>query len=430
MRRRTARDPSPSLARPLRALLGMLALLAALALPAHAQDQPGGGELPPADQHIRIEYGNGRQPQMISWSSLRGTPVIERNQEMPDGGNKVISALGLVDVLRKAQIRVESISSIGLTNNRGEAMVISRLHLTSRAFAPPVVFMSQSGMLALLRPGNNAVETEIAYAENGVLTLRIGSEPTLTAHPATVEVGQQVTLTATLPLDVDPGSVEFVWDFNDDRATVRNRDNEMTRTFSKAGTYNVIVNYLVDGEPYGEDAFVAPSTSVTVLGKRRPSRDRSARNASKRGGRDRAGGGAGDGDDDLLSEEGSGIGTDGGDGTGGAGGATTGGWSPPATPATPPPPAPRAERRSPPRRAPAPEPVGETVDGYLLAAANVPLPTGGAVRAAAATPDLLDDDRDGPLEIPALVWVLVGVLGLGLLGWTLESRTTLPYFKP
>jgi hypothetical protein len=125
------------------------------------------------------------------------------------------------------------------------------------------------------------------------------------------------------------------------------------------------------------------------------------------------------------------------------GGDGSSGYTPPAAAAAPPPtpdPAPSTPvrrapvRRAPQRRAAAPElPQGEQVDGYLLASATgVPVPPSAAVTPAdpqlAALTSPPQDDR--ALHVPTPVWVALGLLLLVVLGWGLESRTTLPYFRP
>ncbi len=133
------------------------------------------------------------------------------------------------------------------------------------------------------------------------------------------------------------------------------------------------------------------------------------------------------------------TGTGGGADTGGGydGGSYDGGptYTPPAaTPVTPPPAQPRQPkpRRAPEqRRAPVAEmPAGETVDGYLLASADVPLALAGGAAAARTQTAAIRQPDDAPLQVPTAVWVAVGLLALVVLGWGLESRTTLPYFRP
>lgn len=422
MRRRIRPHRAKPSARPLRALLAMLVLLAAAALPAHADDPP---QTPPVDQVIRIELPNGAVSPEVKWSTVEGA-AQPRRIELPGGAEVMANVVTLEQVLNRAQMTTDRVSSIGLTRDDGSAMTISRLQLTEFYF-DPVFYLDDRGVLSLLRPRAIGFPAEVATAIDGVLTMRIGSQPQLTAHPERVAVGQEVSFSVTVPLDVpDPSKITYVWDFNDDRPVVRNDSTEMRRSFAKPGPYNVIVNYEVDGQPWSDQ--LAPSALVTVTEPTRPSRDRNARKSDRRRA-DRGDEGGGDDEEttDPYAGAGSGGGAGSGSGSGGYGGSTGGGYTPPVAAATPPP-TPRPQPRAPERRAaPPPEPVGETVDGYLLAAADVPLPTGGAVRAASADPAPLDD---GPLEIPAAVWVVIGVLGLGVLGWTLESRTTLPYFKP
>jgi len=422
MRRRVRPNRASSSARAVRALLAMLALLAAIALPAHAQDPQA------SEQIIRIELPDGARPFEIPWSMLSGATQTKRI-ELPGGVHVDRAVVTLEQVLNKVQMTSDRVSSIGLVRADGAPMTISRVQLTEY-YPDPLLYLDDDGVLNLLRSKLVGSPAAVARAIDGVLTLSIGSEPQVTAHPEWVDLGHDIVFTVTIPLDIeDPSRVTYVWDFNDDTPVVEHRSNVVRRIFKKPGVYNVVVNYKVDGQLWTEGG-LAPSVAVRIRAPSVPSDDRSARKSDRRARRRSDTGGDDDETVDPDAGTGSGLGDASGSGTGGSGGTGTGGWDVPAAASTPPPPAPkpRAERRAPPRRATPPEPVGETVEGYLLAAADVPLPTGGAVRAAAAEPPALDDD--GPLEIPTAAWVVIGVLGLGVLGWTLESRTTLPYFKP
>lgn len=426
MPRRTDRHRPSARTRPLRVLLTLLALLPVLALPAHAQDQPGGEGAPPPDPRIEIFLPGSDQPRVVPYSSLTGDKV-ERMMELPGQSDPVmIAGFSLNDVLRKAHIADTSYSSLTTLKPDNTVLEILSFQVRTPSGEVPLVYLDGDGVLSLLRPRSQADPTgpELAKAPGGTLTLRMAAEAKMLATPETVSVGTPVTFQVTLPSGVEANATEYEWNFNDDGDIVRNRNAKMQHTFKRAGTYTVIVNYYVNGTLYSSSSFLAPTASVTVMPLRRRSEERGARNASDR--RRRASDDGGDG-----TGSGSGDGS-GGAGTGGSGtGGGTGGWTPPAsTPAATPPPA--TPRREPKRRAPKPvqqAPAGETVDGYLLASADAPLPTGGAVRAVEPTP-AVEEKRDGPLEIPALVWVAVGLLGLVVLGWTLESRTTLPYFKP
>jgi plastocyanin len=426
MRSRTDRHRPPARTRPLRVLLTLLALLPVLVLPAHAAGEPQDpGALPP-EPRIEIFTPGSDQPRVVLYSSLSGQ--INRRMTLPGQSEPTeITGFSLNDVLRKAHVADTSYSSLTTLKADNTVLEILSFQVRSPSGEVPLVFLDGDGVLSLVRPSSQADPTgpELASAPGGTLTLRMASEAKMLAAPETVSVGTPITFQVTLPSGVEANATEYEWNFNDDGDIVRNRNATMQHTFKRAGDYTVIVNYYVNGTLYSSSSFLAPTATVTVRPLRRRSTERGARNASDRrrrasdDGGDGTGGGSGDGS--------GGAGT-GGSGTGGGG---TGGWTPPAsTPAaTPPPATPRPERK---RRAPKPvrqAPAGETVDGYLLASADAPLPTGGAVRAVEPTP-VVERKRNGPLEIPALAWVAVGLLGLVVLGWTLESRTTLPYFKP
>jgi hypothetical protein len=427
MRRPDHRPLRPVLLRPLRALLAVCALLTALAIPAQAQEDaqqpPAGDTPPPATQQVTITPADGRAPRVVAYSAVSDSATTS-DYTLPDGSKARLTAVKLETVLAKAGMTTKSFTTLTAVGTDGKTLQISRAQM-GEFYDPPVVYLDDAGALCLLLPKKEKNPAELVCATDGRLPLDAGSDPTLTASPATVEVGQEVWFTVSVPLELEGRAVELEWDFNDDKPVVTTTERELTRTFAKAGVYNVIVNYRVDGQQYGDFGF-GPTAAVTVVDKSRPSKDRRGRTSGKKDrGADRGGDEETGADDDGTT--GGGIG--GGDGTGGAGGATTGGWTAPPTAATTPPPAPRTDRRAPRRAQPKPQqPVGETVDGYLLASADMPLPTGGAVRAADLRPTTVDV-RDG-FAVPTGAWVAIGLLGLIVLGWTLESRTTLPYFKP
>ena len=412
-----------ALTRALRALLAIGALLAALAIPAQAEDQsqPPAGEQPPSPPAIVIAPADGRPQRTVLYSAVEGLATTG-DWVLPDGTEARLTAVKLESVLGKAGLSVRSFTTLTVVGSDGVTMQISQLQM-GKFYPPPIVYLDDAGALCVLRPKTKYEPSERACAADGRLTLDGGSGPTLTATPATVEVGQEVWFSASVPLGLEGRTVELVWDFNDDKPTVTTTERDQTRTFDKAGTYNVIVTYRVDGQRYG-DVSDAPSTTVSVVDKSRPSKDRNGRTSRKHDRADDSGDEPGDEDGTTGTESGAGGAGPGGTGPGG------GGWTPPSNAATPPPPAaPRPERRAPrsARRTPQ-QPVGETVDGYLLASADVPLPTGGAVRAADLRPTAVAEQ--GGFGVPTGAWVVIGLVALIVLGWTLESRTTLPYFKP
>ncbi|ADB52918.1 PKD domain-containing protein [Conexibacter woesei] len=418
--------------RPLRLALAFVALLLAVALPAHAQETPPPDGSQPVAPTITLDLGDGSQPRTRPFSDFDSRrDVVQQQILLPDGSTKTVDGITLRSLLAHMRIGSRSYTTVTTTRDDGGEMDILAPQILQESGEQIVVFADEQGILHLLRPQTDvdARGTELATAVDGVLRLTLRATARLTASPPQVRVNQLVQFTVTLPPGLDAAAVEFEWDFNNGEPPVRNRKTTMSKSFKNVGAYNPSVTIYIGGVA---DRELPPSVEVSVSEPPRVSgrRNRDARESGNR--RDDASGGSGDG----TRGTGSGTGT-GGSGTGGgAGGSVTTtppvaaptGPTPAATPpATPPPAQPRPQPRA---RAPPPEPAGETVDGYLLASADgAPLPAGGAQR---ESPDKVVSEADAatPLDIPAVVWVLGGLAALVMLGWALESRTTLPYFKP
>lgn len=404
-------------ARPVRALLAVLALFAALAIPAQAE--PPGDGTPPPEPTLSIDRGDGRAPIVKAFGELQAK-VTERNFELPSGESPTLRGFLLGDLFRALGIPLTGFSSLIVTSASGPEVEI--LWTQVGGDTDPLVYLDDAGRLTLLRPklaGEGRSETATA-GDDGVLRVRKVTEDKLVASDTKVKVGESVDFSVTTPAGLDPSTVEYEWDFNDG-GVVRNRKDRMRYSFRVARPHTVAVYYYVGGSRVGGEAFIPPMVDVTVTDKPKRTGDGDGRRTDDRRARRDTGDGGG--------TDGGGGGTGSGTGGGSDPGYTDPGYDTPETPAvTPPPVTPRPRRRTPAKPVEK-APAGEVVEGYLLASANAPLPTGGGVRA----PDEVKravNDPDGPLHVPAVVWVLIGLLGLGLLGWTLESRTTLPYFKP
>lgn len=426
------------LPRPLRLVLAFVALLAAGALPAHAQETPPAGSPPASDPMIVLNVNDQRLRER-PWSDFADVrDVRQRTVLLPDGSTKVVDGITLRALLEKFVVGTTAYTAVETTSEDGSQMKILATQILQDVGSQVLLYVDEQGVLHLLRPrtDEDGRPIEVATAVNGALNLSLVAGASLDASPRRARVNQLVTFTVTPPPGLDPAAIEYEWNFNNDELPVRNRRTTMSKSFKRSGDYNPIVTLYIGGIAHDD---LPPSVEVNIV-EAPPIRDRSAqepgrRRGDGRGGRSR-GGGEGTGGDGSGS---GGATTGGGTGSGSGGAGTT---SPPASaptappapaapspPVTPPPaPRPRAEPRPRPRaRATPPAPAGESVTGYLLAsAAGVPLAAGGG-QSARARPAETDGD---PLQIPAVAWVLFGIAGVVMLGWALESRTTLPYFKP
>ncbi|MDW5593200.1 PKD domain-containing protein [Conexibacter stalactiti] len=447
MRRSNDRLRATARQHPLRALLALAALLIACAVPAQAQEAPPAGTA--QDPIVSIQPADpAAAPLTIPWSRLinhlSGAPFW-----VPDGENgqrSVMASVSLRTILNLFDLELTTYNAVAAPRAGTYDLVMSGQSLMANSMTAGV-FQDTDGQLKLVRSatGDDARIIVVPSADN-VLRLNLRQEPAVTALPSGVREGGSIRFVVTVPFGYDPASLTYEWYINDAAGTrFKTSEPGTVRRFDEAGDYNVTVTYLQNGRPIDSGQGL---TSFAVISRERPDdgylpeRDRD---------RVRTAGGRGKGVRDAPQEDApDDAATDApevpqtsGDGSYNGGGSS--GYTPPAPAATPPPtpdPAPTApatpvrrapQRRAPARRAAAPElPQGETVDGYLLASATgVPV-----VPSAAITPadqellGLKPPQADRSLHVPTGVWVALGLLLLVVLGWGLESRTTLPYFRP
>lgn len=433
MRRLRSRPRATSRRRPrLRIVVALTALLMAAALPAQAQ-------VDAADPVLSIVVDETRAPVTIAWSQLAGQ--LDGDANVKIDGRALPAGLWLERALTAAGVPPQVYSSV--TSADGTAVIVSKEELLLRS---AYLFRAEDGTLQLVKFEAGGKKRNWARSADGTLTLRLGREASVIAMPAVVTDGGEVVLHATLPPQLDPAGVTYEWEFNDGGKVKRTSEPSVSHVFKARNDqetpYYVTVTFLVDGRGFGD--MLPPGTTVTV--KLDPSKVYRGFGADAGNGDARSAGrgrhSVRDGEDEERAptqspSSGGGGGTGGGDWSGG--GDTT--YTPPvssppvtpaATPTPPPTPKPRPQRE--PRRAPepTPAPAGETVDGYLLASADVELAAAGgsAAEQARAEAARLPQPDDDPLQVPTAVWVAVGLLALVVLGWGLESRTTLPYFRP
>jgi hypothetical protein len=347
-------------------------------------------------------------------------------------------------MLRLLGVEMTTYSSVAVPRAGDSDLLVSGQSLMPEGSMAAGIFQDTDGTIKLVRGATSEqAGLVVVPSVDHVVRINLRQEAAVTASASSAWVGQKLRFAATVPPGVDPATVTYEWYFNDASGTrFRTPDAVIEHRFPTRGTYNVTVTFYVDGKIVGGN--LAAFTTVEILSKEKVDDGYAPEQEGNTG---KTAGPKGKGVNDAPQEDApDDAAPDAPDvqdtyDDGGYNGDSGSGYTPPAAAATPPatpdpapsPPVRRAARRAPVRRA-APElPQGETVDGYLLASASgVPV-----VPSAAVTP--ADQDlakltkpptADGALHVPTGVWVALGLLLLVVLGWGLESRTTLPYFRP
>lgn len=432
MRRPTARIPRS----PARLLLALVALLLAGTLPAHAQEPPpaeGGGD---ATAAVTVVFADGRTS-AVAWEDAAGALDLRGHQAtLPDGATVTVDAISLARLLELAGVGARDYSRVTV-NGAGDVVAISSSLIRLQdldedeqvATGPVVVWRDADGALRLLRPATDTEPALLVAGGADGLRVELSADTWLDPPEVRVKVNTIVTFEVSPSPELDADGLRYEWYVAGREPQVDARARR-SFSFSEPGIYNLSVTPIERGTR--RDDHMAFAT-VTVTGQSRAPqvRDDERRGRQRGGARDRdgaggdaggsggggsGGGGSGAGGDGL--DAGSGVGGGGGSG-GGAVAGPSAGMPPIATSA----PAARRPARRRARRTPSPRQADDTITGYLLASAGAPLPlaSGGATATAG---------RDGSIEIPTGVWVVSALTGLIMLGWLLEARTTLPYFKP
>lgn len=443
MRRSNDRLRATARQHPLRALLALAALLIACAVPAQAQEAPPMGTAQDPIVSIR-PADSAAAPLTIPWSKLVdhiGAPFF-----VPDGANgqrPVMAAVSLRTILGLFDLELTTYNAVAAPRDGPYPLVISGQSLMANPNAAGVI-QDTDGSLKLVRSAtSDDARIIVVPSADHVLRLELRQEPAIAALPSAVWEGGTIRFAVTVPPGYDPATLTYEWYINDTAGTrFRTSEPGTERRFDKAGEFNVTVDYFQNGRAIpGAQGL----TSFSVRSRTRaddgylPERDRD---------RVRTAGGRGKGVRDAPQEDAPDDAatdapeapqtSDDGSYSGGGGSGYTA-PAPAATPPATPDPAPTTpvrrapQRRAPARRAAEPQlPQGETVDGYLLASATgVPVVPSAAITPADQELLGLKPPQDGrSLHVPAGVWVALGLLLLVVLGWGLESRTTLPYFRP
>jgi hypothetical protein len=317
----------------------------------------------------------------------------------------VPAGISLRALLEAADVELDSFTYLEVSRPDGTSVFVPH-HQALATEAPPVAWEDEAG-LHFLRSSTGEEDVnvdDLVSPADGALTLRLKTGPPLAlridAAPRRVGLREPIAFTAVVLAGDRPG-LTFEWYFYD--GSIKG-GKQVTHRYRRAGVFEVILNVYYAGTQLDPFAIVR----VRVVGPR-PRRERRERPPAS------TGGGAG------TRADGTGTGT--GAGLGRTGGAT--GTPSPTLPRTSSPPAPRPRRRAPRPRRDEAAPGRTLVSGTLLASTSAtPLAAGAgrASRSAAAA-------GDGSLHIPIGVWVGLGVSCLLLLGWGLEARNTVPFWR-
>lgn len=418
--------PSRRRTRTLRALL--LAAAAAAFGAAGAQLALGAeGDAPAGKVTIVAPDGKTRRTlalaDLVASYDVRDATYTVRAADGATRQLPVASGISLEALLRAAGLDTARFDYVAVPRPDGATTVLLADQIAKGEGGPPVVWSDAEGV-HFLRPSladNDPNATDHVIVAEGELQveLRIGDPlvARISASKLRAKPGEAITFTAVLITgDLAPG-MTFRWYFDGSDYVY---GASATHRFRRPGTYHVLLDIV-----RGQEAVGVPEILEIVIVRPRVARDR-ARGAGdkQRGeGSDRAASGGGTGGR-------SGGSGGGGAGTGTGGGAGSGGYTPrsnapvvTSAPAPAPPRRPRRPKAKPERRQ---QPQGELVSGTLLASADELPPAGGGAAAA----NRADDTPGKPLHVPVGVWVALGLAATLALGWTLESRHTLPFWQP
>ena len=380
---------------------------------------------------VTLAPSGGGAPRTLSLADLAARQDVHDAQytlRTADGSTSIVAVaagISLATLVSAASLDGDAFTYVEVARADGTTVLVVRERLAGTDEGPPVVWSDEQGV-HFLRPSEgdddpNAGDLVTSASGTLDLTLRTGdplavriSASALRARPR-----EPIDFSASLAAGALGPGMRFQWYFDDSRYAY---GASVTHRFKRAGAYNVLLNVMRGGEAIG-------SPAVVLVRVARPPQERRSDGARRAG--ERRGGGDGSG---ASGGTGGGSGAGGaGAGAGGGGTGATGGGTTPAPVATPPPPAaaapPPLPRPAPRRASPPPaQPQGELVSGTLLASVSEPAADADGPRAAVAAH--ADEAREGPLDVPVGAWVAIGLVALVALGWTLESRHTLPFWQP
>jgi len=357
----------------------------------------------------------GGAEQTLSLEALAGSEdVVARPYVLrSDAGEttQTVTGFSLAALIDAAGADPYGFSYLEVQRPAGGTVLLSRDQaLDAGAFAegPPVVYATAAGT-GFLRPATSAEDLNASdsfEAPQGVsVVLRKGMALQVKAKASTVKTqpGKPVSFSAIVERAGAGEELSYSWTFDDGHSADA---AEVTHSFAKRGSYDVVVGVTSSGNEAGASAVVTVQVGEPL------------------GGPDRKGGGRNRTAD--APDHGSAAGPSGGSDSG----AGSGTIAPPSVPATSAPaattPAPPAEPAPQPKPVePPPEPSGEEVSGELLDSTPDSAPPEPPEAQAAARTGSLDESGGGGGGLPgAAVGLLItaGLLGAGAL---VETRNLL-----
>lgn len=409
----------------LRALLAAIAVVAFAAAGAQLARGADGGQ-PTVNGTVTIVLPNGKGERTLRLADLAAKHDVHNalyTLRAADGATSplpVASGISLAALLRAAGLDTVTFDYVSVPRPDGSVTLLLADQIGKGQGGPAVVWSDEEGV-HFLRPSltdddPNATDHVVQAGGELRIELKLGDPliARISASKLRARPGEAITFTAALVAGTLAPGMTFRWYFDGSDYVY---GASATHRFRRPGTYQVLLDIV-----RGEESIGVPEIIEVVITRPRSERGRARRSGESR--RDGVDDGA-----DRGGGAGGATGTGAGAGAGGGTGGGAGGITPPSTQIATPPPPERPVPKPKPRRKPAPaEPQGELVSGTLLAAADGLPPSGGNAATSQQQRDVTAPAD--PLEIPVGVWIVIGLAAILALGWTLESRHTLPFWQP
>ncbi|HEX5929676.1 MAG TPA: PKD domain-containing protein [Solirubrobacterales bacterium] len=313
--------------------------------------------------------------------------------------SQAVTGFSLAAILEAAGADPFAFSYLEVQRPAGGAVLLSRDQaLDAGAFAdgPPVVYATATGT-GFLRPSAGPEDlnaTDVFEAPQGVsVVLRKGRPLQVKARASTLRTrpGQPVRFSAVVERAGAGEQLSYSWYFDDGHSA---GGPEVSHSFAKQGSYDVVVGITSDGNESGASAVVTVQVGAPLAGPDRKGGGRNnTANAPDHGAADGPSTGAGTG----------------GDVGGSAGDSVT---QPSSATARSQPPKDRQDQPA--------SGNGTRISGELLSAGSEPVPSRSPEQKAAARRGRLEGDGGGGL--PTAAWGLLATLGLLGTGALIEAR--------
>jgi hypothetical protein len=378
-------------------LLTATAVLAASAAAAPAIDAAR------ADAAQATVVSPGGRQQTLSLDALAGSEdVVDRGYVLRSGegeGNQVVTGFSLAALIEAAGADPFGFSYLEVLRPAGGAVLLSgNQALDPGAFpeGPPVVYASPAGT-SFLRPSSGSDDLNASdsfEAPQGVtIVLRKGSPLQLEAEASTLRArpGETVRFSVEVEGAGAGETLTYSWYFDDGGSA---KGAKATHSFSRQGSYDVVVGVTTPGDSTGSSAVVTVQVGPPL------------------GGPDRKGGGVRR--DRQAPDHGAAT------AAGGSASGSSGASAPPSTSAPAPPRPPEPSRKA---AATSQAPAGAPISGQLLSApAATTQPTEEPPGARAGSPESESSGFGLPGTALGLL-IAGGLFGLGAFG---EARRLLP----